>query len=69
MLNAIGQRGELIVAGSVNSFERIEALRAAGADAFTIGSAIFDGSLSPRAGTLRARLEAVVAACEGRAAA
>jgi hypothetical protein len=67
--NALGQRGELIVAGSVNSFERIEALRAAGADAFTIGSAIFDGSLSPHAGTLRARLEAVVAACEGRAAA
>lgn len=66
---ALGERGELIVAGSVNSFERIDALRQAGADAFTIGSAIFDGSLSPRAGTLRARLEAVIAACNGRAAA
>lgn len=67
--SAIGQRGELIVAGSVNSFERIRALREAGADAFTIGSAIFDGTLSPQAGSLRARLEAVIAACEKRAAA
>jgi hypothetical protein len=67
--NTIGQRGELIVAGSVNSFDRIAALRDAGVDAFTIGSAIFDGSLSPQAGTLRARLEAVIAACDGRAAA
>ncbi len=67
--NAIGQRGALIAAGSVNSFERIAALREAGADAFTIGTAILDGSLAPRAATLRARLEAVIAACEGRAAA
>lgn len=67
--NALGARGELIVAGNVNSFERIAALREAGVDAFTIGSAIFDGSLSPQAGTLRARLEAVIAACDGRAAA
>lgn len=67
--NAIGQRGELIVAGSVSTFEQIEALRAAGVDGFTIGSAIFDGSLSPQAGGLRARLQAVLAACASRAAA
>lgn len=67
--SALGDRGELIVAGSVNTFLRIAALRDAGVDAFTIGSAIFDGSLSPQAGTLRARLEAVIAACSDRAAA
>jgi hypothetical protein len=67
--NALGERGELIVAGSINSFERIRALREAGVDAFTIGSAIFDGSISPQATTLRARLESVIAACAGRAAA
>lgn len=59
----------LIVAGSVNSFDRIRRLNAAGVDAFTIGSAVFDGSISPDAGTLRNRLLDVVAACEGRAAA
>ena len=64
---ALGQAGLLIVAGSVNSFDRIRALRAAGADFFTIGSAVFDGSLSPTKGTLAARLRDVLAASAGRA--
>ncbi|MEX1172213.1 MAG: 4-hydroxythreonine-4-phosphate dehydrogenase [Chloroflexota bacterium] len=37
--------GPVIAAGSVDSRERIEALAAAGAWAFTIGGAIFDGRL------------------------
>ena len=39
-----GQRQLLIVAGSVASAKQIHDLACAGADAFTIGSAIFDGS-------------------------
>ena len=64
---ALGQDKTLIVAGSVNSAERILALRDAGANAFTIGSAVFDGSFSPRKGGLRAQLEDVLAACEAAA--
>jgi hypothetical protein len=63
----VGPGKGLIVAGSVNSPERITALRDAGADAFTIGSAVFDGSFSPRKGALRSQLEDVVAACEAAA--
>lgn len=65
---ALGPDKGLIVAGSVNSPARIAALRAAGADAFTIGSAIFDGSFSPGKESLRARLEDVLAACAAAAA-
>ncbi len=54
--------GELIVAGSVDTPERIRALAAAGADAFTIGTAAFDGSFSPRKGSLRAQLRDILAA-------
>lgn len=53
----------LIVAGSVNSPARIGALARAGADAFTIGSAVFDGSFSPTKGALRSQLHDVLAAC------
>ena len=56
-------RGALICAGSVDSPERIQALKAAGCDAFTIGSAAFDGSFSPRKGTLRGQLSDILAAC------
>jgi L-alanine-DL-glutamate epimerase-like enolase superfamily enzyme len=55
--------GHVIVAGSVNSPARIRALRGAGADAFTIGSAAFDGSFSPRKGLLRSQLLDILAAC------
>lgn len=55
--------GQLIVAGSVNSVERIHALGAAGADAFTIGSAAFDGSFCPSKGTLRGQIADILEAC------
>jgi hypothetical protein len=55
--------GQVIVAGSVNCPARIRALREAGADAFTIGSAAFDGSFSPRKGLLRSQLLEILAAC------
>ncbi len=54
--------GALIVAGSVGDATRIQALAAAGADAFTIGSAAFDGSFAPRQGLLVSQLKAILAA-------
>jgi len=58
-----GTDGYLVVAGSVDSPERIKALDDAGADAFTIGSAVFDGSFSKRNGLMRSQLRDVLAAC------
>jgi hypothetical protein len=58
-----GTPGTLLVAGSVSRADQIQALAAAGADAFTIGSAAFDGSFAPRMGGLRAQLRAVLDAC------
>jgi uncharacterized protein related to proFAR isomerase len=58
-----GTDGTLLVAGSVHGAEQIRALAAAGADAFTIGSAAFDGSFAPRMGSLRSQLRAVLDAC------
>lgn len=55
--------GLLIVAGSVTSRERIRAVAAAGADAFTIGTAVFDGSYSPTNGSIRTQLRNVLADC------
>jgi hypothetical protein len=59
----LGADGALICAGSVDSPARIQALKAAGADAFTIGSAAFDGSFSPRKGRLTSQLQDILAAC------
>jgi hypothetical protein len=56
----LGQ-GALICAGAVDSPARIAALREAGCDAFTIGSAAFDGSFSPRKGSLLSQLEDILA--------
>ncbi len=56
--------GKLVIAGSIDSPKRIRALIAAGADAFTIGTAVFDGSFSPDKGSINARLRDVLAACE-----
>ncbi len=56
-------RGWLVVAGSVNSPARIHELSKAGADAFTIGSAAFDGSFSPRKGALNSQIHEIMAAC------
>ena len=54
----------LIVAGSVSSERQIHALAQAGADAFTIGSAVFDGSFSPAKGSLRGQILDILEACD-----
>lgn len=59
-----GMAGTLLVAGSVQTEAQIRALADAGADAFTIGSAAFDGSFAPRLGSLRSQLRAVLDACK-----
>jgi hypothetical protein len=58
-----GTPGYLLVAGRVANTGQIRALKAAGADAFTIGSAAFDGSFAPLMGTLRSQLRAILDAC------
>jgi hypothetical protein len=55
--------GKLIVAGSIDSPNQVRALKAAGADAFTIGTAIFDGTFSPRKGSLYSQIKDVIAVC------
>ena len=60
--HALGDR-TLVVAGSIDRPGRICALAKAGADAFTIGSAVFNGTFAPRQGALTAQLRAVLAAC------
>ena len=55
--------GRVVVAGSVNSPERIAAVRAAGADAITVGTAAIDGSYARGAGPLTAQLAAILADC------
>lgn len=54
---------ELIVAGSVDSAERINTLAREGVDAFTIGSAIFDGTFSPTKGSFVSQIHDVLEAC------
>ncbi|MCU1397093.1 MAG: hypothetical protein JWN62_202 [Acidimicrobiales bacterium] len=60
-----GTPGYLVVAGSVSTVEQIDALRTAGADAFTIGTAVFDGSFSPRKGHIASQLRDVLDATQG----
>jgi hypothetical protein len=57
----LGRSKSLICAGAVDSPARIAALAEAGADAFTIGSAAFDGSFAPGAGGLIAQLKEILA--------
>lgn len=57
----LGEHGYLIVAGSITSRQRIADVQTAGADAFTIGTAVFDGSYSPRKGSLLSQLGDVIA--------
>lgn len=59
--SGLGPEGYLIVAGSVDSAERIRAVAAAGADAFTIGTAVFEGAYSRGRDSVMAQLEAVIA--------
>jgi hypothetical protein len=60
----LGPDKYLIVAGAVTSAERIRAVEAAGADAFTIGTAVFNGSYSPTKGSILSQLRDVLADCE-----
>jgi hypothetical protein len=60
----LGDKGYLIVAGSIDTPERIKAVAAAGADAFTIGSAIFDESFARGIKGVRGQCEAVLKALE-----
>jgi len=55
--------GELIVAGSIDSPARIRAMAEAGADAFTIGTAVFDGTFAPGRRGPRGQCAAVLEAC------
>lgn len=53
-------KGTLVVAGSISTPERIRTLAEVGVDAFTIGSAAFDGSFSPRKGALASQLDDIL---------
>jgi len=53
-------KGELIVAGSIDSSERIKAVRGAGADAFTIGTAAIAGTFAKDRSGLAAQLDAIL---------
>ena len=55
----------LIVAGSISTKRQIDALAEAGADAFTIGSAVFECAFSPEKRSLRGQIEDILAACAG----
>src|ERR1043165_3599887 len=57
--------GVLLVAGGVASAARVRALKEAGADAFTVGSAAFDRSFAPGVESLSGQLKAVLDACRG----
>jgi hypothetical protein len=54
--------GELIVAGSIDSKDRIQAVRDAGADGFTIGTAALTGTFAPDRRGLKFQLEAILEA-------
>ncbi|RBP12859.1 hypothetical protein DFR50_11348 [Roseiarcus fermentans] len=58
-----GAQGLVVAAGSIDCAARIAAVRAAGADAFTIGTAAIDLAYAPGAGPLEAQLKAVLADC------
>ncbi len=60
-----GTPGEVVVAGSIDSSERILAVAEAGGDAFTIGTAALEGAFSPRKGALTSQLRDVLDACRG----
>jgi hypothetical protein len=53
--------GRLIVAGSIDGRPKIRAVAEAGADGFTIGSAVFDGSYAPQMGSILSQLRTVLA--------
>lgn len=58
-----GTPGYLLVAGSVSTIAQIGALRAAGVDGITVGSAAFEGTFVPGQPSLPAQLRAIADAC------
>lgn len=60
----LGPDKYLIVAGAIADAERVRAIGAAGADAFTIGTAVFNGSYSPNKGSILSQLRDILADCE-----
>ncbi|NQU72700.1 MAG: hypothetical protein HQ514_19285, partial [Rhodospirillales bacterium] len=56
--------GYLIVAGSIDSPERIRAIADAGADAFTIGTAVFDNTFAPGGDTVSYQCQEILKACD-----
>jgi hypothetical protein len=60
----LGPDKYLIIAGAVTSSEQIRAIKQAGADAFTIGSAIFNGAYSAGKGSIISQLRDVMADSE-----
>lgn len=58
----LGENGYLIVAGSIDSPARIKAVAAAGADAFTIGSAVFEDAFAHGVKGVREQCKAVLRA-------
>ena len=59
---------KVVAAGSIDGAARIAAVRTAGADAFTVGTAAIDGSYAPGAGPIEAQLAAVMRDCRAIAA-
>lgn len=59
----LGEGGYLIAAGSIGTPAQIRDLVAAGADAFTIGSAVFERSFKPGAPSIAEQIAAVLQAC------
>ncbi len=56
--------GYLIVAGSIDSPERITAIAEAGANAFTIGTAAFDNVFAPDGNTFSYQCREILKACD-----
>ena len=56
--------GGLLVAGSIDSCERIAGLKEAGVDGFTIGSAIFNEVIAPERPGIAAQIETVLSCLE-----
>jgi hypothetical protein len=59
----LGAGKQVVVAGAVKSLAQIRAIKQAGADAFTIGTAIFDGSYAPTKGSILSQLKDVLVDC------
>lgn len=57
------EQARLIVAGSIDTPARVRALAEAGADAFTVGSAVFDGAFAADKDNALAQLQGVLDAC------